>query len=194
MSDLTAEYRRLAEDAACRIQPLTADDAIRQGDRWRRRSIQRRSLAVLSSAGLAVAAVILALTAMAPGRPVRPQPQAHLVAWTVARLSDGNIRVRIFQLRDPAGLQAKLRAEGVPASVVTGPPGACQRYPASRALLNRVFPGSYRLRPPPGKVIVIHLRALPGGTGVQLAGLFRPTYGYVAAPVLVHASHACTGS
>ena len=60
------------------------------------------------------------------------QPAAQPAAWTVATQADGNIRVAIRELRDPAGLQRTLRADGVPVSVTfTGQPNpACQPYPA----------------------------------------------------------------
>ena len=45
------------------------------------------------------------------------QPTAQLAAWTVAKQSNGDIRVTINQLRDPAGLQATLRADGLPVNV-----------------------------------------------------------------------------
>ncbi len=75
---------------------------------------------------------------------------AQLTAWTVTRQADGNISVTIRQLKDPAGLQATLRADGVPATVTftrqQNP--ACRPYPGgtqgtaphSTPLLHRVFP------------------------------------------------------
>jgi hypothetical protein len=191
MPDLTGELQRLADDAARHARPLPADDVIRHGNRRRRRSTMWQALSGLSAAGI-VAAVVLVPASHQP----RHHPPVQLAAWTVTKLPNGDIRVHIFKLRHPATLQRKLRAEGVPASVVTNPPGPCRRYPASRAVLNRVFPGSYRLRPPPGNVIVIHPSALPHGTGVQLAGSFHrpPAPGFVAAPILVHASPRCTQS
>jgi hypothetical protein len=189
--DLTSELRRMADDAARLARPLAADEVIRRGSRRRRRLFVWPFFGSLSAAGL-VAAVVLAVTALVPAS---HHPQVRLAAWTVGKLGNGEVYVRIFKLRDPAALQRKLRAEGVPASVVTGPPGPCRRYPASQALLNRVFPGSYRLAPPPGKVIVIRPAALPRGTGVQLAGSFghSPPEGAVAAPILVYASRRCAG-
>ena len=53
---------------------------------------------------------------------------AQLTAWTVTRQADGNITITIRQLKDPAGLQATLRADGVPASVTF----ARQQNPALR--------------------------------------------------------------
>jgi hypothetical protein len=65
----------------------------------------------------------------------------------------------------------------------------------SQALLNKVFPGAYRLRPPPGQVFVIRPSVLPRGTGIQLAGSLHriPGSGDVAAPMLVRAGRRCTG-
>ena len=149
--------------------------------------------------GLGVAAVLaavaLAVTALVPGgSPASPHAHVQLTAWTVNKLADGNVHVRIFELKDAAALQRKLRSEGVPASVTNvGDHAGCRRYPASSAQLNRAFPGSYRLRPPPDG-ITIDPSALPKGTGVQLAGTFYPRSGYVAAPILVYASQRCTGT
>jgi hypothetical protein len=190
--ELTRELQRMADDAARLARPLAADEVIRRGDRRRRRFFLWRSAGGLSAAGI-VAAVALAVTALGPAG---QQPRAQLAAWTVAKLPNGEVSVRIVKLRDPAALQRKLRAEGIPASVVIHPPGPCRRYPASQALLDRVFPGSYRLAPPPGDVIVIRPSALPRGTGVQLAGSFHraPRGGYVAAPILVYASPRCVAA
>ena len=94
-------------------------------------------------------------------------------------------------------MQRKLRAKGVPASNVTSPPGPRRQYLASSALLDKVFPGSRRLGPPPHpNVIVIRPSALPSGTGVQLAGSFQssPPEVAVAVPILVYAGPQCTGS
>jgi hypothetical protein len=93
--------------------------------------------------------------------------RAQLAAWTVARLADGNISVRINQFEDPAGLQSTLRADGVPASVTFAgqPDQACQPYPGGTAspgfgppspllpspLLRQVFPEPYQQAgTPPG--------------------------------------------
>jgi hypothetical protein len=158
----------------------------------------RRRIPGLVGALAVVAAAALAVTALAaPGHQQRNPAAVQLVAWTVVKLPDGDIRVSIVKLQDPAALQRKLRAEGVPASIVTSPPGPCQQYPASSALLDKVFPDSRRLGPPPHpNVIVIRPSALPSGTGVQLAGSFQssPPEVAVAAPILVYASTQCTGS
>lgn len=55
-------------------------------------------------------------------------------AWTVAKQADGNIHVTIRQLRDPAGLQRTLRADGVPAIVTF----ASHRHPSCNQALNAI--------------------------------------------------------
>ncbi len=139
---------------------------------------------------LATAAVgALAVTALAPashqagqlaskqaGRQASRQPAVRLAAWTVTKLADGNISVTIRELRDPAGLQSTLRADGVPASVTFAGQRnlACQPYPGgtpqslpqpATPLLKRVFPEPYAdlpLPPHPGtaRVVPIHGRSL----------------------------------
>jgi hypothetical protein len=170
----------------------------RQVTRWRRRRLSLRSetfrrpgwLAVAAGTGgsLALAGVLLASGGSAP---TRTNP-VQLTAWTVSRQANGEITVTIRELKDPAGLQRELRADGVPASVrFSGHQnGACRAYPASRALLVRVYPVPYGVRSP-GRVppgawhqvgaipagfkpqsallyAVIRPSALPGGTGVQI--------------------------
>jgi hypothetical protein len=167
-------------------------------DQVRQRLLQRnyhpRGRNRLLAAGIiatAVAAVVLGAGLSGVFRSASHQPRhsahAQLAAWTVVKQADGNVTVTLRQLRDPAGLQSKLRAEGVPASVTFGghQNPACRPYPASAALLNMVFlrplapaqpnrklPHGHRLPPPDQRaaaVLVIHPSALPTGTGVQLA-------------------------
>lgn len=148
------------------------------------------------------------------------QPAVRLAAWSVTRLVDGNISVTLRELRDPSGLQATLRAEGVAASVTfdrLNP--SCQPYPASIALLDRVFPGYDRdlPSPPPGEpsmsrvtssaslpspsvplpdpgstVVVIDPSALPSATAVQLAT--STSSAAILVPRLVYANSQCSGS
>jgi hypothetical protein len=81
----------------------------------RGRARRRHRLIPGVAGALAVAAgVALGVSALAPVQ----QPTAHLAAWTVTRQPNGTIAVTIRDLRDPAGLQRKLRAAGVPARVV----------------------------------------------------------------------------
>jgi hypothetical protein len=101
--------------------------------------------------GLAAATVIAAVTALTllPGSgshgggngttPVR------LAAWTVSVRPGGRVRVTIRDLRNPAGLQRQLRADGVPATVrfTSQIPRPCLYYPEPAhhpfRLLDRIF-------------------------------------------------------
>lgn len=155
------------------------------------------ALAVLATA--AVAVTVLASTDHQPSH----RPGVQLAAWTVAKQTDGNISVTIRELRDPTGLQSKLRADGVPASVVFRahwpPPrnpvgvGPCRDYTAGSApqVLHKAvtFPGSRGPALGHSVILVIHPSALPKGAGVQIsAGQFP------MGASLVTASPACTGS
>ena len=163
------------------------------------RARQRMPLVAGTLAGLAGAA--LAVTALLPSshQPGHPAT-ARLTAWTVASQANGNIRITIRELRDPAGLQRTLRADGLPVNVsFSGPPlnSSCQPYPTSKAELRSVaqfHPGHK------SAVLVIDPSALPDGAGLfifdrpglppapQAKGLFPLAVG------LVQASQQCTGS
>lgn len=180
--------------------------------RWVR---ARRRIPALAAALASVAgAVVLAVTASAPaGRRPGPQGGVHLAAWTVTRQADGAVQVTIRELTDPAGLQSKLRTEGLPASVtlIGHKNPACRPYPASPALLHRVFSHTFEYTgparqdppattPPQGGmafVLVIHPSALPSGAGVQIASVFSPPShgrqgGGTLQRFLVYASPGCT--
>jgi hypothetical protein len=81
--------------------------------RTRRRRLRGLTGAV-ALAGSAIAAVALLVPG---GHPVT----ARLAAWTVARDPDGGIKVTVNQMTDPGGLQATLRADGIPARVTFDP-------------------------------------------------------------------------
>ncbi len=91
----------------------------------------RRRIPAVAGALAVVAGTALALTTLLPSshRPDQHAP-AHLTAWTVVKQGNGDIRVTIHELRNPAGLQSTLRADGVPATVTfTGQQNpACQPY------------------------------------------------------------------
>lgn len=155
----------------------------------------RRRIAGLAAGIAVVAAAVLAVTGLLPGRPATPQPGIHLSAWTVVKHADGKVYVRINQLRDPAGLQRKLRADGVPASVVFGnPPNVqpqpCQWYHGNvSGLLSKVLPS---ITPGPGHAILaIDPSALPAGAGLQI---ITPTNLSSIGVRLVATSQECTGS
>jgi hypothetical protein len=70
-----------------------------------------------------------------PGPGTRPTPSASatsaaLDAWTVIKTPDGKVKVTIRQERDPAGLQATLRADGVRVVVTNALswPTACSEW------------------------------------------------------------------
>ena len=125
------------------------------------------------------------------------------------------IRVTIRELQNPAELQSRLRADGVPASVtLTGQENpACRPYPASATLQKRVLsitfdviplphqgPPPSTSPPQPNLVLVFHINpsALPPGTGLQLATSYTPVRPGLATSTirhdLVYASPQCTGS
>jgi hypothetical protein len=85
---------------------------------------RRRIPAVTGVLALAAGAAV-AVAALSPAGPASPgshQPShpahAQLAAWTVTKQADGTILVKIREFRDRAGLQRKLRADGVPANII----------------------------------------------------------------------------
>ena len=149
----------------------------------------QRRIPGLAAALVGVAGAAVAVTMLLPAS---HQPSPQLAAWTVARQGDGTVSVTIRELRDPAGLQRTLRADGVPASVTFFGqlPRSCQRYPAGTALINRVFTVRHAGRLP---VMVIHPSALPSNAGVEISPPARRPIISVAIG-LVGASPQCTGS
>jgi hypothetical protein len=135
----------------------------------------RRRLSGAAAAALVVAAgSALAVTMLLPsGQPglvsarhpgSRPAP-ARLAAWTVAMQANGDIDVTINQLKDPAGLQATLRADGLPVTVsfsgqLSLPP-SCQPYSSGLSTMNSVT----QIR---GDELVIDPSALPSGAGLAI--------------------------
>jgi len=150
--------------------------------------------ASLATAAVTVAAcVAIAVTVLLPaGHRASPPPGAQLAAWTVVKHGDGTVTVTIRQLRDPAGLQRRLRADGIPASVTFFGqlPRSCHRYAGLNvALVNRVFTSHQEGRFP---VMVIHPAALPHGAGVAINPPAQRPILRVAIG-LIHASSRCTG-
>jgi hypothetical protein len=156
----------------------------------------RRRISTLAAALAVAVGAAVAVTALLPAsHPASHQPAAQLTAWTVVKRPDGDISVTIRELFHPAGLQRKLRADGVPASVTFYPgrgyPSSCRPYRASRALLKEVFPSPLGA---PTAAIVIRPSAVPTGTAVYIDDFSNP-YGYFGIRLgLVHASKRCTGS
>lgn len=155
----------------------------------------RRQIPGLAAALAVAAAGVLAVMALLPGHPSSQRPGIQLAAWTVVKHADGTVYVTIRQLRDPAGLQRELRADGVPASVIFGSnpnvqPNPCQSY-GHPPLLNKVITPATAPGQPRGHAIVmaIHPSALPSSAGVQII-----TSQARIGVHLVTASQGCTGS
>jgi hypothetical protein len=90
---------------------MPLDQVARRGRAVRtHRRLLRGLTGAVALAGAAVAAVALLVPG---GHPVTPK----LAAWTVTTFPDGGIKVSVDQMKDPAGLQARLRADGIPARV-----------------------------------------------------------------------------
>ncbi len=170
----------------------------------RSRAVRARRRIPGMAGALAVAAGAAIAVATLPGsdQPSRPA-NALLAAWTVTKQADGNISVTIRELRDPAGLQRTLRADGVPASVRFFPsrhqPNPCQGYDGSQRLYHKVL---HELRP--GKLggqsilLIIHPSALPHGAGVGVqvtsnAGNRQRPGLHNLGVALVQTSPQCTG-
>ena len=164
----------------------------------------------------AVAAVALAVaqpashpatsppTAGHPSGDPGPQP----AAFTVERQDDGSIRIDFFgDLRDPAGLERTLRADGLPASVTFFDQlnSACHAYPYRNANSPEPFTALLGGAPDapdvPNTTLVIHLKAMPPGSGLQIAVRALPPQSSGPSDIqpevevgLVEASPQCTGN
>ncbi len=153
----------------------------------------RRRVPVLAAALAVAAGAAVGVTALTPAQHQASRPAgAQLAAWTVVKRADGTVLVTIRQLRDPAGLQRRLRADGVPAAVTFfggTTPRSCRRYPMNVALINRVFTSRTMGGFP---VMDIHPSALPHGAGVQINPPNQQPVRRVAIG-LVYASPSCTG-
>jgi hypothetical protein len=193
--DAVRDSLTTARDSLTEVHMTAPLDTIVRHGRARRRRHRLTGLAGVMAVG-----AVLALTALLPAsHPASHQARVQLAAWTVVKQPSGIIHVTIRELRDPAGLQATLRTDGVPASVSfgNGQQTACRPYPggglttsANPALINSVFPGG-------SGTVNIRPSALPSGTGVLLAFLERsqPPVPVIAnEAAVVQASQQCTGS
>ncbi len=159
------------------------------------------------SAGLAATALAVTMLAAPASSPATGQPHntAQLTAWTVTKEPGGLIDVTIRELKNPAGLQARLRADGVPAVVtfLNQSVPACQpdwpyyRYfyehpqakpPQIVTYIPTIISSSYPADLP---LLVIHPALIPHGDALHIGADFGTHVGM--GTNLVKTSPACTG-
>ena len=164
--------------------PMTTplEQIVSRGRAVRARRRAPMAAAALGTAGAAALAVGLALPAGHPASSSGTAPGAQLAAWSVTRQPGHTIRVNVRELRDPAGLQRRLRADGVPASVtfsgranpachgLNGGGTQAQRRHRLHSVASMTPAGHHH-------VLVIHPRALPSGRGIEIVSFFRPGTG-----------------
>jgi hypothetical protein len=184
--------------------PLTAIQRRGRAVRARR----RRGLAGAVAAAAAAVIVVVVVLAQQPGTGTRPgpAPSTRLAAWTVTEKPPGIIEIKLRELKDTAGLQRKLRRDGVPAFVRfqnQDPPG-CLNYPLSpaksRQLSQKIFPEPDNAQMADSVAMVIDVAAIPAGVGVwieftppltQNQGNGHSVVTFGTASMLVYASGHC---
>jgi hypothetical protein len=175
--------------------------------RTRRRVAAGGAVSAGLAAGLAMAALAAPASSPATGQ---AQNTAQLTAWTVTKDPGGVIDVTIRELKDPAGLQARLRADGVPTNVsFSGPNPACVPYYPDYQYIPTLpihylgKPGNFypwihsydngsvtEFVPSPADLtLVVRPARMPRGTAFQIIAL----RGSIVAWGLVKASPACAG-
>jgi hypothetical protein len=193
--------------------PSVAAAGLPQRDYHRRRGNRRLAMgltAVAASAGLVLGLGLSGVFGSASHQP-SPPVHAQLAAWTVVKQADGTVLVKIREFRDPAGLQRKLRADGIPASVTFNPanlvgkgPWAivrfkgnpCQEYSGGEGQAQNVVTGGS----PFTVGMFVHPSAIPSGAGVQFVASRNLGYATQGSgrwdlfEWLVQASPQCTGS
>lgn len=129
--NLLAELRRVV---ASRPSPI----AVR---RWP--ELMRRRRLVLAGAAAAVAVAVSVVVPAVLGTGQQP-------AYAVEREPDGSVRISIMEYRDAKGLEAKLRAFGVPAVVDYVPNGQQCREPRASYVPDDQVPTLMTNEPPAG--------------------------------------------
>ena len=172
--------------------------------RGRRLRAQRRLPGLAAAAGTVAATVALAVAALVPGS--GSMGTGRLAAWTVVSQQDGSVRVALrgAQIRDVAGLQDKLRADGIPARVTRigylRPPlsvPGCQVVRdwsagpggISHALWHKIFYGPHTGQQS-NHAFWVYRSAIPHGLGVLVDIYYDGTFGLYT----VKASPQCTGT
>jgi hypothetical protein len=163
------------------------------------RARRRRLRQGLSTAAAVAVIVAVAAFALLPGG--SGHGTTRLASWTVITEPGGQIGVTIRELRDPAGLQRRLRADGVPATVrfTSQFPRPCQHYPLPARqtfrLLSRIFPRSSNASG--HTAFTINPSAIPGRIGLWINVSPPARHGpgsadFSASWTLVYASGRCT--
>ncbi len=183
------------------------DVVVRRGRRLR----AHRRLPGLAGAAGTVTALALAVAALVPGSGRATAPGGstgtqQLAAWTVVSQQDGSVRVALrgAHIRDLAGLQDKLRADGIPARVARigylrsplNVPGcrvfrdwSAEPGGISYTLWRKIFYGPHTGQQS-NHAFWVHRSAIPRGLGVLVDIYYNGTYGLYA----VKASPQCTGT
>jgi hypothetical protein len=123
----------------------------------------RRRTRRLVLAGAVAAVVALAVAA----GPVPFGPRGGAPAWAVEVGAGDTVTVRITETRDAAGLEARLRAEGVPATVDYVPADKGCAYPGFDGLSNERYDEVFRTGRVGGEDVVFTIdrsRLRPGDT------------------------------
>ena len=184
------------------------DVIVRRGRRLRAR---RRLSGLAGAAGTVAAALALAVAALVSGSGRATAPGGstgtqQLAAWTVVSQQGGSVKVilRWPQIRDVAGLQDRLRADGIPARVARirylRPPlsvpgchvfGDWSAGPGgiSYTRWRKIFYGPHTGQQS-NHAFWVHRSAIPRGLGVLVDIYYDGTYGLYA----VKASPQCTGT
>lgn len=150
--------------------------------RRRRLSLAAGAAAVTSGAAVAVAMLAPAghpasrretASDAQHGAAAAPVSPAILAAWTVTETPNGTVKVTIREMRNLAGLQAKLRADGVHVVVTASLawPAACREWRAGNYRMgNQVLRNANEtgLPSPNGTEIFIRPSAIPSGAFLWL--------------------------
>jgi hypothetical protein len=212
--ELENELRRTLARTAADFEGLDqARQRLLQRDYHPRRGNRRLAAGITGAAGVAVV-LSLGLSGVFGSASRQPSHPAHaqLAAWTVVKQADGTVVVKIREFRDPAGLQHRLRADGVPASVTFNPANLvgksawaivhfkgnpCQEYSGGEGQAQNVVTGGS----PFTVGMFVHPSAIPHGAGVQFVvsrnvGYYSPQRGgpFDLFEWLVQLSPQCTGS
>ena len=169
----------------------------------RGRAVRTRQRGLTGAAATALAAAIAVTVVVSTGQATSPAPRPQLAAWTVTHKPGGIIEVQINQLKDPARLQATLRADGVPAFIrfqnQNPPPCLYDNVPHYFDVIKRIFPEPDYSQANGNTALDIKPSEIPAGVGIWL-GVTTPqvsgsgqnaAIGFGWSTTLVYASGRC---